>query len=483
MIHGVENDKLLLNILQKADLTLFEAQTLTGKSKLTESLRRQLISDPALIDKIISEGLSVNSGKITLIISVLYPAYFVSNLNKFQPSDFRAVLQDSPHKGISALWLLALSVDAAKVDVFTSILNHFKDHFSAADFTVGLQEGPHKGISALWLLSLAAGTASTEGLLAVLKHFKGQFTAENFTAVAKEGVNKGLSALWYIVLAANRGNSRPLMSVLAHIAFDCKTLNSVTNEKLSNETHNLLAARMKHVALLEMGSKDEHRLFLNTEAAKLAGYAESYYELGKYFETMNMPIQAVRSFLEIADDSYYVENICNEYFASYIGKATESVTDLEKLSYLDTALKIALKISCDEQRYASLQTIARIFINHTLRNGTDVGGATIPSHLIEVMHGQLDSSWCFKAFNEIAEKEKQKQSLNEKDQIILNLTKKLEKLKLKRTIEQETHQNILIPIKKLLTKFDEEKQKTTELQNVVNPLLNLDTQVRNQFQK
>ncbi len=450
MISGADNKRLLFTILEKADLALFDEQgsPLAGRSRLTNTLITELKNDPSLVDESVSKGLRVNSGNLALILSVVCPKYLVTKLTRFKADDFRAVFKDQQHKGINALWLLSLTVDADSVEVLITLLNHFKDDFTAQDFTTPLQDGPHSGYSPLLMLAIAAVDSKTHGLMTVLNHFKSQFTMADFTVGAR---GDGHNVLWYLSLAASRGKSQPLMNVLAHVAFDLKTLNSISNEKLSHNTQKLLQARRDFISLSE--TDNDHRLFLYAEAAYLAGYVEAYYELGLYFEKMNMPIQAARSFLKLADDSYYLENICNEYSAKYIGKATESISDLQKLSHLDTALKFALKINSDERRYATLQTIARIYINYKLRNGSDVGQAAIPSHLLEVMHGELDSTWCFRSFDEIAEKEKLKHDLTEKDDMILKLKGELQRLKIERDKENDTYKDVLIPIKELLTSF------------------------------
>lgn len=428
--------------------------------------------------------------------------------DQFTAADFTACAQDQQHKGISVLWMLAHAAAKGKAEAFMMVFNQYKDLFNAADFTASPQDGPLKGISVLWWLADAVSNDKTEAFIAVLNQYKDQLTADDFTARTEDKTKNGISILWLLADAADNGNpealmrllnqfkdqftaadfnaspqdgslkfqsalsmlantaangtAKPLMGVLAHIAFDVLSLTDLNKETLPNEAQNLVIARLNLAALLENTSTDEKQLFSAAEAAKLAGYSEAYYDLGSYFEKMNKMDLAARAFLELPTNSYYFDTICNEYSTRFIGIATEAFNSHAKHLHLDTALKFTLKIENDENRHTTLQLIARIYVNHLLGNGADVGSALISQHLLEVMHGDLDSSWCFKEFERLAEYEKLKLLLKQKEQTIVNLSEKLKKTKRERELEQHNFREMLTPIKELLSHFQDQKQGPAE---------------------
>lgn len=408
MINGPNDNELVFGIIKSADFAQLCSMNYFERSRLSTSLKILLTEDPSLIGKLIFEGLKNNITHVKMTLSLLIPDYLDKVLSTFTLSDLTSSIKDGPNKGINALYWFALAASNGETIVLRQVIYQFKDQFTAVDFTGSAQDGPTKGKS-------------------VLSHLT-------------EGTSYSMRRL--------------LLHVLGHVTFDLQTLINLSKEKLPEEAHNLVTAKIILATILKHGIIDEQFLFKNAEAAMLAGCRKAYHELGEYFEKMNMTKQAARSFLLMPDNSNYLEPICNEYSARFIGVATEAVNSLEKLSHLDTALKFALKINDDEKRHATLQTIARIYINQSLRNGIDVGNEVIPPHLLEVMHGQIDSSWCFKVFQQLAETVQLKLS-NKK------LTEKLEKSKSKRALEQETRE-LLEPIKELLIHFEDEKRQAAE---------------------
>lgn len=413
-----ENSELVLNMLKNADLAMLKSMPYEEQKKLANLLDILLAQKPALTDKMIGEGLGKNAHHVTFILSILSPDYIAKNVCKFKLTDFTAGVKVRSGKEVSVIWILAGAALNGMPKALLAVLNQYKGQFYAADFNIVGQYGPY-------------------------------------------GPYKEASALIFLATAARMGKPELLMSVLAQVAFDHQTLTKLIKVKLPEVAQTLVTANMALSALFESGSIDEQMLFSHAKAANLAGFIEVYYHLGKYFEKMNMPNQAVRSFLLMPDDSYNLEPICREYSARFIGTAVNSENSLEKLTNLDTALKFALKINDDEKRHATLQTIARLYINQALQNGTDVGNEVIPPHLLEVMHGQIDSSWCFKVFQQLAETVQLKLS-NKK------LTEKLEKSKSKRALEQETRQ-LLAPIKELLSHFENEKRQAAEKTKKARP--------------
>lgn len=378
--------------------------------------------------------------------------------------------------GNNKCWHLVNAAYNGKPEALMSVLNQF----TAADFTAMAQDGPAKGKSALWWLACAALFNRPEALMAVINRFKNQLTSADFTTCAQDGPYNGINALWWLARAASGGNTKPLMSVLAHVTFDVQALTNLSKEPLPNEAQNLVTARINLATLLANSSTNEQTLFSSAEAAMLAGYVHAYYDLGKYFDKMHMLDQDVHSFLQMPVESNYVDNICNQYSACFIGMATGNT--LEKLSHLKTALRFALKISHDENRHATLQTIARIYINATLKNDVDIGNQIIPQNLLEVMHGALDPDWCFKEFERLAENVKLKQLLKKRDETITVLTEKLKRSKRKRDLEQDNLQEVLIPIRELLSHFENEMQRPAKKAKVGNEIETTEMQVECQKQ-
>jgi hypothetical protein len=283
-------------------------------------------------------------------------------------------------------------------------------------------------------------------MMRVLEQYPGKFKVEDFTAVAQEGPNKGHSALWFLAHVAADGKPEALVAVLSRIAFDSAALKSIASEKLSKEVLNLIDCRYQLCTLLESKSATWQQLHIALTNAERAGYVEAHFDVGKYCEQQDMFKEAKKSFLKMSAKSIHHEDICNEYSAKFIGMATQNCNDSEKLSHLKTAIKFSLKIENDDKRWSSLQTIARLYINHKLGNGTDVGSDIIPAHKLQAMHGDTKSEWCLNEFDELAKMERLNQKLKAQEMEIKKIKEKLAK-------QMKKHDAFLMPERNLLTNF------------------------------
>lgn len=386
---------------------------------------------------------------------------FLTVLKQY-PGEFKDYFCDPHFRSIQGtvtfLHHLASACCYGRSDALLTLLNQYPEAFNATDFLKTIDEKVDPPIQNLGEALLRGQSLA---FVTVLNQYPRLFTPETFTCPLKTGIFKGETLLDLLVQkAAKYTNAFPdsekkiaaaaikaLIQILKHTPFSLEILNRFKPYHVMVLIADLINARIEFRKLLDEHCKETNALLSAAAKAQKAGYAEAFFELGNYYETNRQDEDALAAFIQLPPGSIQLDSTGCVYSAKCLGWATQASTQLTKMDYFKKATQFALKIVTEGKRHQSLQMIAKLYIEWRLLNKVAIDHHIIPDFLLQAMHTDTSTEWCFKIFDMLAETEQLKMAAKEKDE-------KIEKLKAKRKLEKENHHVLLEPVKHFLATYE-----------------------------